>query len=349
MSAQRIFGRVLRIGGVSSRVSVRPIVFIVAVAALLVGLGAVAVTLGEYPISIGQILAAIGGDGSDAVRRIVVEGRLPRIVLAVIAGAALGVSGAVFQSVTRNPLGSPDIIGFTSGSFTGALVVILVVGGNYLQIAGGALFGGLVTALVVYALAYRRGGVHGYRLIVVGIAASFFLQAINGWLIIRADLNSALAAASWGAGSFNLVDWRENLVVAAVIVLTIPALLWSSRRLRVLELGDDAAIALGVSAERTRIVSLLAAIALVAVVTAAVGPVAFIALAAPQIAKRMTGSPSVVLIPAAMTGALLTLGSDIIAQRLLAPTQLPVGIVTVVVGGVYLVALLISQARRSSL
>ena len=347
MSASGAFGRVVRIGSISSRVSARSIVFVAVVSVLVVSLAVVAITLGDYPISIRQIAAAIGGDGTDAVRRIVVDGRLPRIVLAVIAGAALGVSGAVFQSVTRNPLGSPDIIGFTSGSFTGALVVILVVGGNYLMVAGGALTGGLLTALLVYGLAYRRGGVQAYRLIVVGIAASFFLQAVNGWLIIRTDLNSALAAASWGAGSFNLVGWRENLVVAAVIVAMIPALVWSGRRLRVLELGDDAAIALGVGAERTRIISLLAAIVLVAVVTAAVGPVAFIALAAPQIAKRMTGSPTIVLIPTAVMAALLTLGSDIVAQRLLSPTQLPVGVVTVVVGGVYLVALLISQARRA--
>lgn len=348
MSADIDFGRVARLGRASSRVRLRPILFVTIVSVLILALAAVAVTLGEYPISVGQILAALGGDGSDAVRRIVLEGRLPRILLAIIAGAALGLSGAVFQSVTRNPLGSPDIIGFTSGSFTGALVVILVIGGNYVMVAGGALIGGLATALVVYGLAYRRGGVHGYRLIVVGIAASFFLQAVNGWLIIRADLNAAIAAASWGAGSFNLVGWGENAVVAAVIVAAIPALMWSSSRLRVLELGDDAAIALGVEAERTRIVALLAAVALVAVVTAAVGPVAFIALAAPQIAQRMTGSPTIVLVPAAVTAALLTLGSDLVAQRLFAPTQLPVGIVTVVVGGAYLVVLLVSQARRSS-
>lgn len=347
MSSPPDFGVVTRVGGLSARVRIRPIVFVAAVIALILALAAVAITLGEYPISIRQIVAAFGGDGSDAVRRIVVEGRLPRILLTVTAGAALGLSGAVFQSVTRNPLGSPDIIGFTSGSYTGALIVILVVGGNYLMVAGGALIGGLVTALAVYGLSFRRGGVHSYRLIVVGIAASFFLQAINGWLIIRADLNSAIAAASWGAGSFNLVGWPENAIVGAVIFASIPALLWASRRLRVLELGDDSAIALGVRAERTRVVSLLIGVALVAVVTAAVGPVAFVALAAPQIAKRMTGSATIALIPSAVTAALLTLASDLVAQRLFAPMQLPVGVVTVVVGGVYLVALLISQARRS--
>lgn len=347
MIAPSTFGTVVRFGGVSSRVRLRPIIFVAVVSVLILSLAAVAVTLGEYPISLQQILAAIGGTGSDAVLRIVTEGRLPRIVLAVIAGAALGLSGALFQSVTRNPLGSPDIIGFTSGSFTGALVVILVVGGNYLMTAAGALVGGLITALVVYGLSYRRGGVHGYRLIVVGIAASFFLQAVNGWLIIRADLNTAIAAASWGSGSFSLVGWRENAIVGAVIAVSIPALVWAGRRLTVLEVGDDTAVALGVGPERTRVVALLAGVALVAVVTAAVGPVAFIALAAPQIAKRMTGSPTIALIPAAVTAALLTLGSDIVAQRLLAPAQLPVGIVTVVVGGAYLVALLISQARKA--
>jgi iron complex transport system permease protein len=333
-------------GRISTRISPRAVVVVTIIMLFVLGLALFAVTLGEYPISLDQIFAAFSGDGSDGVRRIVLEWRLPRILLAVIAGAALGLSGAVFQSVTRNPLGSPDIIGFTSGAYTGALVVLLVVRGNYIATSIGALVGGIVTAAVVYALSYR-GGIQGYRLIVIGIASSFFLQAVNGWLIISTDDKSALAAASWGAGSFNLVGWREVITVASVMIAVIPVLVVYGRRLKILEMGDDAAVGLGVRAETTRGTVLVIGVVLVAVVTAAVGPVAFIALAAPQIARRITGSAGVALLPAAAMGAALTLASDVVAQRLVAPSQLPVGVVTVVLGGVYFVALLITQSRKS--
>jgi iron complex transport system permease protein len=340
--------RVLRIGAgrISTRFTTRSVAVVALLLVFILGLAAFAVTLGEYPIALDRILGAFGGDGSDAVRRIVLEGRAPRILLAILAGAALGLSGAVFQSVTRNPLGSPDIIGFTSGAYTGALVVMLLIGGDYIAVSFGALVGGLGTALLVYGLSYSKG-VQGYRLIVVGIAASFFLQAVNGWLIIAADDKAALSAASWGAGSFNLASWRDVITVGAVILLMAPVLVWASGRLRVLELGDDAAIGLGVRAESTRGIVLVAAVVLVAVSTASVGPIAFIALAAPQIARRVTGAAGITLVPAALMGAALTLASDVVAQRIIAPSQLPVGVVTVIIGGVYFIALLVTQSRKS--
>jgi len=332
-------------GRVSLIVHRRGALVVLILAAFTVALAAVAVTLGTYPISIPQIADAFAGGGSDGVRRIVLEGRLPRIVMAVIAGAALAMSGAVFQSMTRNPLGSPDIIGFNTGAYTGALVVVLLLGGNYIAQSAGALVGGLAAAVLVYLLAWTKG-VQGFRLIVVGIAVGAILHSINAWLIIRARLEEALAAATWGAGSFNEVGWEQVVPVGVAVLVILPVLVLFARPLALLEMGDETAESLGVRPELTRAVLVLAGVALVAAITAAAGPIAFVALAAPQLARRLARSPGVALLPSAAMGAALMLASDVAAQRLLAPTQLPVGIVTVCIGGLYLVGLLIAQTRR---
>ena len=338
--------RVLRVGRATLRWDARAalVTIVVAVAVLLVG--ALALTLGTYPISLDQIVASFTGDpDADGVRRIVLEWRLPRIVLTVIAGMALALSGAVFQSITRNPLGSPDIIGFNTGAYTGALITILVLGANYVGTAVGALVGGLVTAAIIYVFAWR-GGVQGQRLIVIGIAVTAVLQAVNTWLILSSKVELAFGAASWTAGSFNEVRWPSVLPVAIALAVIIPLLAVFSRNLHVLELGDDAARALGVRAEGTRLIFVVLGVCLTAIVTAAVGPISFVALAAPQIARWLAGSAGVSLVPSAAVGGLLVLGSDVIAQRVIAPGQLPVGLVTLSLGGVYLLGLLALQARK---
>lgn len=192
----------------------------------------------------------------------------------------------------------------------------------------------------------RTRGVQGFRLIVVGIAVSALLHAFNGWLIISARLEEALAAATWGAGSFNEIGWEQVVPVAIAVVVVVPMLVGFVRPLSLLEMGDDAAHSLGVRPEVTRGILLLVGVALVASITAAAGPIAFIALAAPQLARRLARSSGVALLPSAAMGAALMLASDVLAQRLLAPTQLPVGVITVCVGGAYLIGLLIAQARR---
>lgn len=259
-------------------------------------------------------------------------------------GAALGVSGAAFQSLIRNPLASPDIIGFSAGSYSGALVVIILIHGSYLQLAAGALIGGIATAVVVYLLAWR-GGVQGFRLIIVGIAISAMLTSLNTWLMLNAKLKVAMSAAAWGAGSLTGTSWGQALIGSGVILLLLGVLAVFSPALKQLELGDDAARATGARVERVRVVVLVLGVALTATVTAAAGPIVFVALAAPQIARRLARSPGVTLAPAAFTGALLLAAADVTAQNLL-PVELPVGVVTVVAGGGYLVWLLIREVRR---
>lgn len=299
---------------------------------------------GKYPIALPEVLGALMGHGDDMVRMIVVEWRLPRTALAFLLGGALGMSGAIFQSLTRNPLGSPDIIGFSAGSYTGALVVILLLSGGYYETAAGALVGGILTAMAVYLLAYQRG-VQGFRLIVVGIGVAAMLSAFNAWMIREAELQVAMSAAIWGSGSLNGLGFEQFAPVAIVLCVVVPLTLFLARPMRQLEMGDDAARASGVNANRTRLLLMVLGVALTAIVTAAAGPISFIALAAPQIARRLTRSAGVALIPSALTGGLLLLAADWAAQHAFG-VQLPVGVMTVSIGGLYFIWLLIREGRK---
>ncbi len=329
----------------SRRIGVRPtiVTLSVAIAALMVGV--LALTQGDSVFSPGEVIATLFGFGDHKAQLVILEWRLPRVLAGIVFGAALGIGGAIFQSLTRNPLGSPDVIGFDAGAYTGALLVITTLGASTASTAVAALAGGAATAIVVYLLAFRRG-FQGFRLIIVGIGVASMLASLNTWIILNAELNIALIASAWGAGSLNVITMEEVSIAGWMILpLSIGAALLADR-LHLLELGDDTASALGVRTGGTRLALIVLGVGLTAAVTAMAGPIAFVSLAAPQIARRLTGSASVTLTASAAVGSLLLVSSDLLAQRLFAPTQIPVGIVTVCLGGVYLVWLLIQEARR---
>ena len=330
--------------GISVLLPRRPVVVCVVLTLVMLAVVVASLGTGDYPLSPGDVLAVLVGQGDPASAFIVETLRAPRVLTGVLVGASFGISGAIFQSVSRNPLGSPDIIGFTMGSATGALLVILVIGGTSLQIGLGSIAGGVLAAALVYVLSFRNG-VQGYRLVLVGIGISAMLESVNAYLITRATRDDAFAAAHWLVGSLNGRGWEHVWPVAATLALMLPAALALSRRMALLEMGDDAARALGVPAERSKGGAILVAVALVAVGTASAGPIAFVALAAPQLARRLTGSAAPGIIPAALMGALLLSASDLLAQRVL-DTDLPVGVVTGAVGGAYLGWLLFSGRSR---
>ncbi len=337
----------IRIGTFTRRTTGRAMVVDLVLLLLVVAGAVTALTLGERDLGIGQVLRAFlpGADHLDHV--VVVQWRAPRVVGAVVFGAALGVSGAIFQSLTRNPLGSPDIIGLNTGAYTGVVAVLMFGATGYVALAGGALVGGLATSLVIYLLAFRQG-IQGFRLIIVGIAISAILSSINTWFSAKSDLSVALEAAVWGAGSLNGVTWTAVGTTTAIIAVLAVALPAARRRLSQLELGDDAAAATGVRVESSKAYLVIVGVIPTALVTAAIGPVAFIALAAPQIARRLTRhGDSADLAGAALVGAFLLLVSDMIAQHAFSGVMLPVGSVTVCIGGGYLVWLLIREARRA--
>ncbi|MET0865823.1 MAG: iron chelate uptake ABC transporter family permease subunit [Nakamurella sp.] len=335
----------LRVGSISLRVSRRPLIASIGLALAVVAATLVACFYGDYPIPAADVWKSLIGQGTSSTDFVVLDLRLPRALCAVAIGAALGASGAAFQALTRNPLGSPDIIGFTSGAATGALLQILIVGGTALAISAGALVGGLASALIVYLLAMGKGAV-GYRLVLVGIGLNAMLWAVNFYLLVTASLEDAMSAQVWLVGSLNGRSWDQLWPVVGLSVICLPLLMIAARPLGLLEMGDDAARALGVRAERTRIVIVILAVALAAAATATAGPIAFVALAAPQLAKRLTGSVAVSVLPAALMGAFVLVTSDFVAQRLFAPVQLPVGIATGCVGGLYLIWLLLSEWKK---
>ncbi|WP_084550939.1 FecCD family ABC transporter permease [Actinomadura rifamycini] len=334
---------VLRAGPVTAQLERRTlaVTLVLAVAGLLLGI--VGLCRGDEWDSPATALSALAGHGDSVL--VVREWRLPRVAAALVFGAALGAAGAVFQNVTRNPLGSPDVIGLDAGAYTGVLVAITVFGGSAAGLATGSVAGGVLTAAAVYALSLGSG-VGGLRLVVVGIAANAMLTAVNAWIILRADLDVAIAATGWQAGSLNGLDWAELRFPFLLCGAFLALLAVLSRALHQATLGDEVAASSGVHLNRLRLLAVLAGVGCTAAVTSASGPIVFVALAAPQIGRRLAGAPGVPLLPAALTGALLLSAADIAAQTVLAPVQLPVGVVTTAIGGTYLIWLLIKEVRR---
>jgi len=331
--------------GVSSRLDLRAIT----VTAILCGLSALvfvwSISVGDFSIPFSDVVATLFGGGSEDSEFIVRTLRLPRALTAVLVGAGFGLSGAIFQRLANNPLASPDIIGVNAGAATAAVFVIVIMAGTGLMVTIGALAGSIVTSLAVYLLAYKKG-VTGYRLVLIGIGITAMLSSVTQYLLIKAEIFQAQAAMVWLTGSLNGRTWDTVRPMVVAMVILGPLTIALARHLRMLELGDDTAKGLGSRVETARSSLLLTGVALAAIGTAAAGPIGFVALVSPQIARRLVGVRSLGLVPAGVFGALLLLTSDLIARRIFAPTELPVGVVTAVVGAPYLLYLL---ARANSI
>lgn len=300
---------------------------------------------GVVTLEFSQIFSALFGDAPRNVTLVVTEWRLPRVLMALLVGAALGVSGAIFQSLMRNPLGSPDVMGFNTGAWSGVLVAMVLYGQHLTAIALAAMAGGIVTSLIVWLLAWRDG-IDTFRLIIIGIGVRAMLMAFNTWLLLRASLETAVSAGLWYAGSLNGMTWAKTWPSAPLLLIMLACAALLVRRLRLLEMGDDSACALGVQVERSRLLMMLVAVVLTAGATALAGPISFIALVAPHIARRLSGTARWGLTQSALCGALVLALADYCAQQLFMPYQLPVGVVTVSLGGLYLIVLLIQESRK---
>ncbi|GAA2302178.1 iron chelate uptake ABC transporter family permease subunit [Streptomyces hawaiiensis] len=336
--------RAVRTGGLSIRLDVRAltVVLLLLVAALVASV--VLIGTGDFPIPAADVLRTLAGEGNPGQEFIVNELRLPRVLVGLLVGASLGLGGALFQAISRNPLGSPDVLGLGQGATAGALTVIVLTSGSANQVAVGALVGGLVTGLAIYVLAWKRG-VHGYRLVLVGIGVSAIVTAVNGYLLTKSDIVDAARAVVWMTGSLDGRDWDQVWPLLALTAVLVPLVLVNARGLRMMEMGDDVSYALGVRVERVRLLLMVAAVLLTASATAAAGPVSFVALTAPQLARRLTRSPGPNLLSSLCMGAALLVVADWVSQRAFGAEQLPVGVVTGVLGGVYLLWLLVSERR----
>jgi iron complex transport system permease protein len=303
----------------------------------------VSIAVGDFPIPLRQVVPAVVGFGDPDHDFVIRTLRLPRALTAVLVGSAFGFSGAILQSLTRNQLASPDLIGITAGASVAAVGVVVLIGGGTTLVSLGALVGALATAAVIYVLSYRRT-VSAYRLVLVGIGIAAALQAVTSYLLTRAKVQDAQRAMIWLTGSLNGRSWDHVRPLALAMLALVPAVLLLAPSLRILQLGDDTARGLGVPVERARAALFILAVALAAVGTAAAGPVAFVAFGAAPIARRLARTP-LALVPSALTGALLLLLADLVARRLFSPSELPVGVVTGVLGAPYLLWLLARSNR----
>ncbi|GAA3974493.1 iron chelate uptake ABC transporter family permease subunit [Streptomyces plumbiresistens] len=271
---------------------------------------------------------------------VVGELRVPRIVLGALVGAALGVSGALVQTVTRNPLASPDVIGVGHGA-AAATVLALATGtvGSPGAMPAVSVAGGLAAAALVYVLAWRRG-MQPSRFVLTGVGIGVALSAVVQLYLTDSELEAAEQVKLWLTGSLNGRGWEQAGPLATVMLLCLPALVWASRAVRPLGLDPDTAAALGVRVDRARLGLTVLGVVLAATATGAAGPIGFVALTAPQLARRITRTPQLPLLCSGLTGAFVLVAADLAARTLLPPLEIPVGALTSLVGGPYLLWLL---------
>ncbi|MGW1678420.1 FecCD family ABC transporter permease [Saccharopolyspora sp. NPDC002376] len=345
--------RPARLGPFSGVLRWRPLLALLGGLVLLLAVFVLNIGLGEYQISPAEVLRTLVGDGDRAQQIIIWELRMPRSLTALLVGAALGLSGALMQTLARNPLASPDMLGITAGAGTAATVVI-VLGGTAGSLAGAladyglplvALAGGLLTGFAVYALSNRRG-IDSYRLVLVGIGVSALAGNATYWLLTVGDVNEAGRALVWLTGSLNARGWEHVVPTAIALVVLVPLVLACSHALGALQYDDDTVRGLGVRTDLSRGVLLLAAVVLASVATAAAGPIQFVALATPQIALRLARSSRPPLVASMVFGAALVVGADVISRTAFGTLELPVGIVTAILGAPYLIYLLVRRYRE---
>ncbi|AIJ20420.1 FecCD family ABC transporter permease [Amycolatopsis methanolica] len=344
--------KVLAVGPVAWTVKPRLVAVVVIAAVLLVLVAAINIGMGSSRIGIWNVLETLLGGGTRRERGIIFDLRLPRTLAGVLVGAALGLSGALFQSVARNPLASPDILGITWGAGVGAVTAI-VAGGYRGQVSGmvsalgvpvAGLIGGLLAGVLLYALSWRRG-IDGYRMVLIGIGLWAISYNIVNWLLAAGDVNDAARATTWLVGNLADVGWDSVGPVAIALAVLVPITLICGRTVGGLQFGDDTARGLGIRVDGARGALLLLAAALAAIATAAAGPITFVALATPQIAVRLAKTAQPPLVGSMVLGALLTVGADLLT-RLLLP-DLPVGVLTAILGAPYLIFLFVRSRREA--
>ncbi|MFC4070629.1 FecCD family ABC transporter permease [Actinoplanes subglobosus] len=338
---------VLRAGAFSGTFSVRTAAVVLISLAAAFAVAVVAIGRGSFPISPTEVVDVLAGGGTPAQRLIVLDLRLPRVLGALLVGAALAVAGALTQTFARNPLASPDVLGVTNGASLGAVAVIVLGGSAATGVPLAALAGGLTAAALVYFLAWRRG-IDGFRLVLIGIAVGELLTAGVQWFLVRAEIVDATRATIWLNGSLAGVDWAQINPLAAGLAVLLPLAVATAFTMQAMQFDEDLARGLGVRLQLARLAVVLTAVGLAAAAVTAAGPIEFVALAVPQIALRLCGGSRPPLLASASLGALLVAAADLLARVVLPGREMPVGLVTAMLGSPYLIWLLISTNRRTT-
>ncbi|WP_243057183.1 iron chelate uptake ABC transporter family permease subunit [Nocardioides sp. SR21] len=325
---------------------------------VLAVLVALDLALGDFDVPVADVVRTLLGGGDPGQQFIVMELRLPQTMVAVLAGAALGLSGALTQTFARNPLASPDTLGINHGAAFGAVAVIVLAGSSgyggglvsgTLQQVGvplAAFAGALLTAALLYALSWRRG-IDGQRLVLIGIGLTATLVAGTNWLLVKARIQDAASAQVWLNGSLNARGWEQGKPLLYALIVLTPIALLLARSLNVMQLGDDSARGLGVRLQVTQLLTLIAACGLAAFAVSAVGPLGFVAFVVPQIALLLTRGSRPPMVASMVFGAVLVVGADLLT-RVVIPFPLPAGLVTSAIGAPYLIWLLLRTNRKVS-
>jgi iron complex transport system permease protein len=329
------------------RRSLRAGTVIAGLALFVAGLFVFTMMIGSMRLTAEEVIVSVLQLREDSSVDFVVRGlRLPTAATALAVGLGLGAAGTIFQQLLRNPLASPDFVGITSGAGLAAVAGVVLFQVSGLFVSGLALGGALLAALLMYVLAWRDG-VSGYRFILIGIGLVVFFEGLIGYLLTRAQLFEARQAMHWLTGSVGQASEDELTLLVGGLVVLLPLAVLLQRHLRALELGDDAARALGTRTELSRAALLAVAVVLTALAVAAAGPIVFVALIAGPVADRLLGPAAGGIVAAALTGAALLLSADLVAVHLM-PTPLPTGVVTGAVGAPYLLWLLATTNRKGA-
>lgn len=317
----------------------------ISVGIALIIVSALALTTGDYPLSLDRVWGTLWGGGERVEQYVIFQVRAPRLAMAILVGACLGIAGALLQSLLRNPLASPDLLGISGGSSVAAVIVTVVLGVSGAPLAIAAFVGGMSVAAFLLA-ASRRGSAGGYRLILAGIGITFLCASVTSFVLARGKVELAQAALIWITGTLGASSWQEVAVVSITLVVVLPAIVAAARWLPITQLGAQTAAGLGVRPDTVRWVVVVTAVILTAVTAAFTGPISFVALCAPAIARPLLGHGAVGLGTSALIGATMLASADLIAQFAIPGRSLPVGIVTGVLGAVFLLWILATSKGR---
>lgn len=343
----------LRVGATSFRLRPRPLLVVAISLVVLAALFVADIVVGDFPLTVSQVVDTLLGGGTRRDQFVVMELRMPRALTGLLVGGALGLSGAIFQAIVRNPLASPDILGVTWGAGAGAVSVITFAGSLGVVTGSAAsigvplagLLGGLFAGLLVYGLAWRKG-IEGFRMVLVGIGITAVAGNFTHYLLTVGDVQDAGRAMVWITGSLNGRGWEHVVPVALALVVLVPVAMIGGHVLGALQFDDQTSRGLGIRVNAARSCLIVVAIVLASVATAAAGPIAFVALASPQIALRLSGTAQPPLFGSVVIGGALVMLSDLVA-RTIYRTELPVGVITAVLGAPYLMFLLIRSRREA--
>ncbi|MFG3614300.1 FecCD family ABC transporter permease [Rummeliibacillus stabekisii] len=316
-------------------------------AIITIGLCCTMMMLGNtiYPVT--DVIHVLLGETIPGASFAINEIRLPRTVAGLFAGFAFGAGGYIFQTMLRNPLANPNVIGITTGSSAAAVFCIIVLHTSSTVVSLAAVIGGLVTVGIIYGLSRGTSFAIG-RLILIGIGIQAMLNAVISYLMLIGKTNDLSNALRWLSGSLNGAELEMTYPLIIAVVFVTPVLIYFAKQLEMLELGEQAATSLGVNTNKTRVILMISAVLIIALATATTGPIAFVAFLAGPIAQRLVGVGFSNILPAGLIGVILVLGGDLIGQFAF-ETRFPVGVITGIIGAPYLIYLLIRINRKGDI